>query len=71
MAALSYINSDLRDFDKTLLPANLDGVGTLKIKPSSGLVSAEIDAYLVKAADTHHVYSSYKRLSLKQKRLVQ
>jgi len=34
-------------------------------------MSVEIDAHLVKAADTHHVYSSHKRLSLKQKRLAQ
>ncbi|MEL0634380.1 hypothetical protein V6237_16510 [Pseudoalteromonas carrageenovora] len=74
-----YINNHLHDFDttlfaisnKTLLSADLDGIGTLEIKPLSALMSVEIDAYLVKAADTHHVYSSHKRLSLKQKRLAQ
>jgi|GEM_PF-503005 len=74
-----YINGDLRDFDKTLfaisnktlLSANLDGIGTLEIKPLSGLMSVEIDAYLVKGADIQHVYSSHKRLTLKQKRLAQ
>jgi hypothetical protein len=74
-----YVNGDLRECNKTLfafgnkalLSANLEDIGTLEIKPLSGLISVEIDAYLVKADDIHHVYSSHKRLSLKQKRLAQ
>jgi len=74
-----YVNGDLRDFDKTLfaisnkalLSANLDDIGILEIKPLSGLISVEIDAYLVNGTDIQYVYSSHKRLSLKEKRLTQ
>jgi len=74
-----YVNGNLRDTDKTLftlsqntlLSASIDGVGIVEIKPLSGLISTEIDAYLIEKTEKHHVYSSHKRLSLKQQRLAQ
>ncbi|RYV01230.1 hypothetical protein SOPP22_12540 [Shewanella sp. OPT22] len=74
-----YINGDLRDTDrsflasgyKPLLIANLGEAGVLEINPLSGLISVEMDAYLLKDDVKQQVYSSHKRLSLKEKRLAQ
>ena len=71
-----YVNGDLRDTDKTLLAirnntllsANLGELGVLEIKPLSGLITVEMDAYLVNGTNIQHVYSSHKRLSLKEQR---
>ncbi|WP_166377450.1 hypothetical protein [Pseudoalteromonas sp. Z9A4] len=72
-----YVNGDLRDTDKTLLAfrnntllsANLGELGVLEIKPLSGLITTEMDAYLVNDTNIQHVYSSHKRLSLKEQRV--
>ncbi|WP_350431288.1 hypothetical protein ABIS04_12620 [Shewanella sp. H8] len=69
-----YVNGDLRGTDKTflaisnrtLLSANLGESGILEIKPLSGLITVEMDAYLVNGTDMQHVYSSHKGLSLKE-----
>ncbi|MBB1379138.1 hypothetical protein [Pseudoalteromonas sp. SR43-2] len=71
-----YVNGDLRDTDKTLLAirnntllsASLGELGVLEIKPLSGLITVEMDAYLVNGTNIQHVYSSHKRLSLKEQR---
>ncbi len=78
-----YVDGDLRDFDSSffsmgrtaLLSANLDEKGILEVNPKSDLLTVEIDAYLInnplgnKKGDTQCVFSSYKRLSLKEQRL--
>ncbi|WP_445946045.1 hypothetical protein [Shewanella sp.] len=71
-----YVGGELRDFDKSLtangkialLSAKLGECGVLEIYPSS-LFTIEVDAYLIKGSENMHVFSSNKRLSLKEQRL--
>ncbi|MDA8622344.1 hypothetical protein N9L48_06830 [Psychrosphaera sp.] len=72
-----YVDGDFRDQDKTmlavsdkaLLSANIaDGV-ILEIVPVSAAFSVEMDAYLREGKTKTLVYSSYQRLSLKEKRV--
>ncbi len=73
-----YIDGDFRDFDKSLtangkialLSANLGEFGILEIFPSA-LFTVEMDAFLTKENEKMHVYSSHKRLNLKEQRLAQ
>ncbi len=73
-----YVDGDFRDQDKTflafgsepLLSASLGEKGILEIYPLSALVSVEMDAYLTKDRSKQHVYSSHKRLTLREQRLV-
>lgn len=55
--------------NKPLLSANLAEFGILEIFPKSALISVEIDAFLINHNEKQHVFSSHKRLSLKEKRL--
>lgn len=72
-----YINGENRDHDSSkyasgksaLLSANLGELGILEIFPKSGLFSVEMDAYLVTENDKQHIYSSDKRLTLRERRL--
>jgi hypothetical protein len=76
LGAKLYIDGECRDQDSTvfasgkiaLLSANL-GFGILEIFPVSGLISTEIDAFLINNSERQHVYSSHKRLSLREQRL--
>ncbi|GAA0812470.1 hypothetical protein KO495_00610 [Colwellia sp. D2M02] len=71
-----YINGDFKDFDKSftangkvaLLSASLGEYGILEIYPSS-LFTVEMDAYLTKGDEHRRVFSSHKRLNLKEQRL--
>ncbi|WP_286235675.1 hypothetical protein [Thalassotalea sediminis] len=72
-----YIDGECRDQDYTflasgkraLLSANLGEHGMLEIFPVSALISVEMDAFLISGTERQHVYSSHKRLSLKEQRL--
>ncbi|MFQ6371802.1 hypothetical protein [Shewanella sp. YIC-542] len=73
-----YIDGECRDQDSTfyangkraLLGANLGELGRLEIHPLSTFMSVEMDGFLVDGhGKTRQVYSSHKRLSLKEKRL--
>lgn len=72
-----YVNGDCKDFDSSLfcnektalLSAQIKDHGILEIFPKSGLISVEMDAFLVTDNERTHVYSSDSRLSLKQQRL--
>lgn len=71
-----YVDGDFRDQDtgfiatgKTaMLSANLGELGILEIFPLSGFFSVEIDAYLILDGAKQKVFSSHKRLSLKEQR---
>lgn len=73
-----YIDGELRDSDttffafgkKTLLSAALGELGVLEIKPLSTVFTVEMDAFLVRGTSTQLVYSSHRRLSLSEQRLV-
>lgn len=72
-----YIDGEYRDQDSTffangkiaLLSANLAEFGILEVYPLSGLISVEMDAFLIYNNEKQHVYSSHKRLNLKEQRL--
>ncbi|WP_286235834.1 hypothetical protein [Thalassotalea sediminis] len=72
-----YIDGDVRDQDKTLfafgnkalLSANLGEHGVLEIMPISTMWSVEIDAVLNKDNNLQQVYSSHRRLRLRERRL--
>ena len=72
-----YVDGDFRDQDSSflangktaLLSAKLGEFGILEIYPMSALVSVEMDAFLIKDNEKHHVYSSHNRLSLTEQRL--
>ncbi|QYJ99425.1 hypothetical protein K0J45_09620 [Shewanella alkalitolerans] len=72
-----YIDGECRDHDSTffangkiaLLSANLGEFGILEVFPLSGLISVEMDVFLINNNDKQHVFSSHKRLSLKEQRL--
>jgi hypothetical protein len=72
-----YINGDNRDHytgkyasgKNALLSANLGESGILEIFPKSGFFSVEMDAFLVTENEKQHIYSSDKRLTLKERRL--
>lgn len=74
-----YVDGELRDFDDTtlalrenvLLQTRLAEHGILEIVPHSRLISVELDAYLRTDAQRIHVFSSDKRLSLRQRALAQ
>ncbi|GAB3001630.1 hypothetical protein [Psychrosphaera aestuarii] len=72
-----YVDGDFKDqdktlfafSDKTLLSANLgDGI-ILEIVPVSTAFTVEMDAYLREGQTRTLIYSSYQRLSLKEKRI--
>ncbi len=68
-----YVDGDLRDHDSSmfatgktaLLCAKLADLGILEVFPLSGLVSVEMDAFLITSNDRLPVYSSRKDLSVK------
>ena len=72
-----YVDGDFRDqdtsilaFGKTaLLSAKLADCGILEIFPNSAFISVEMDAFLFNDNEKLHVYSSHKRLSLREQRL--
>lgn len=72
-----YIDGERRDHDFTflssgknaLLSANLGDYGVLEVFPKSALISVEMDAFLVNQNVKQPVYSSHKRLNLKEQRL--
>ncbi|WP_019027741.1 hypothetical protein [Colwellia piezophila] len=74
-----YVDGDLRDHDTSfwangkvaLLCANLGEYGILEIYPRSGLVSVEMDAYLILNNSKQYVFSSHQRLSLTEQRMAQ
>jgi len=74
-----YVDGDLRDTDKSLfangkaalLSASLGEYGILEIFPLSGLISVEMDAYLILNNSKQYVFSSHKRLSLTEQRIAQ
>lgn len=72
-----YIDGECRDRDSTLLAsgksalmsASLGERGILEIFPKSALFSVEMDAFLTNGKGRLHVYSSHKRLTLKEQTL--
>ncbi len=72
-----YVDGELRDFStvtfmigsKPLLSANLGDAGTLEVYPRSGLITVDVDAYLLKDSNKQYVYSSYKYLTVREQRL--
>jgi hypothetical protein len=74
-----YVDGDLRDQDSSflangktaLLSANLGDHGVIEVNPMSGLMSVEMDVYLILNNSKQQVYSSHKRLSLTEQRTVQ
>lgn len=72
-----YIDGNLKDtdtsflaFGKTaLLSSRIGEHGVLEILPISTFLSVEIDAVLNNNNELQHVYSSHRRLSLKERRL--
>lgn len=74
-----YVDGDLRDHDSSflangktaLLSANLGDNGVLEVNPVSGLISVEMDVYLILNNSKQRVYSSHERLSLTEQRIAQ
>ena len=79
-----YVNGELRDKDFSLftwgntaiLSANIAGEHVVEVCPRPDLIALEIDAYIIPnvnssiSASSRHVFSSYRRLSLRQQRFV-
>ena len=74
-----YVDGDFRDQDSSffangktaLVSAKLGESGILEIYPLSGLMSIEMDAYLISNNSKQHVFSSHNRLSLAEQRTAQ
>lgn len=72
-----YVDGDLRDHDTShfangkvaLLSAKLGKLGILQVYPSSSFFSIEIDVCLIQKDQKQYLYSSHKRLPLKEQRL--